>query len=173
MSILIQIARIAVAVVVGFVGGWLLFMPLHIRLLPPGLFVPLCMVAVWFLLPRFFPAFRSTSVAERPVTLQANGKPFQATHRTKNLAVNADTGQVWCRDKKGKEWLLDSLDIRGWKHEWTDRSNAYGMIAHNDNYLVIETRDINHPTHRVWMGGHFKHEHAKEWHARLTTMLKS
>lgn len=126
MSILIQIARIAVAVVAGFVGGWLLFMPLHIRLLPPGLFVPLCMVAVWFLLPRFFPAFRSTPVAEEPATFQTNGKPFQATHRTENLAVNTNTGQVWCRDKKGKEWLLDSLDIRGWKHEWTDRSNAYG-----------------------------------------------
>jgi len=165
--------RIILAIIAGFIGGWLLFMPLHIRLLPPGMVVPSCMVVAWFLLPRLFPAFRSPSVAEGPVTLQVGGKLFQATHRTKNLAINARTGQVWCRDTKGREWLLDSLDIRGWKHEWVDRSNQYGMISHNNNELVIETRDTDHPTHRIKMGGHFKHQHAQEWHARLTAMLKS
>lgn len=165
--------RIILAIIAGFVGGWLLFMPLHIRLIPPALFVPFCMVVMWFLLPKFSPVFRSTSAVEGPVTLQVNGRPFQATHRTKNLAINASTGQVWCRDTKGREWLLDSLDIRSWKHEWVDRSNQYGMISHNNNELVIETRDTDHPIHRIKIGGHFKHQHAREWHARLTAMLKS
>jgi len=171
MGLLIQLGRIALAIVAGFVGGWLLFMPLHIRLLPPGLFVPFCMVAVWFLLPRLFPAFRSTSVAEGPVTLQVNGQTFQATHCTKNLAINATTGQVWFRDTKGKEWLLDRADIRTWDHQWVDQPNKYGHIWHNSNHLVITTRSVDHPTHKISMGHWNKHELAKEWHARLTAML--
>lgn len=175
MGILIQIVRVAVAIVAGFIAGWLLFFLVGLRFLPPGLLVPGCMVAAWLLLPRFFPAFKPRHKTENagPITLQVNGQPFQATHHAKNVAINTDTGQVWCRDTKGREWLLDSLDIRGWKHEWVDRSNQYGMISHNDNQLVIETRDLDHPIHRIKMGGHFKHAQAQEWHARLTAMLKS
>jgi hypothetical protein len=175
MGILIQMARIALAIVAGFIAGWLLFFVIGLRFLPPGLLVPGCMVAAWFLLPRLFPAFKTQPKAagSGPTTLQVNGQPFHATHHAKNVAINATTGHVWFRDTKGKEWILASGDIRSWNHEWTDRSNGHGMVAHNDNYLVITTNNLDHPTHRIRMGGHFKHELAKEWHARLTAMLKS
>lgn len=175
MGILIQMARIALAIVAGFIAGWLLFFVVGLRFLSPGLLVPGCMVAAWFLLPRLFPAFKTQPKAETagPATLQVNGQPFHATHHAKNVAINATTGHVWFRDTKGKEWILASGDIRSWNHEWTDRSNAHGMVAHNDNHLVITTNDVDHPTHKIRMGGHFKHELAKEWHARLTAMLKS
>lgn len=168
-----QVLRVLIALVAGFVAGWMLYVPFHVHLLPPGLLVPVCMVAAWVLLPRLFPALRPRPADEGPAQIQTNGRTFDATHRTKNLAINANTRQVWFRDKKSKEWILSSSDIRSWDHEWMDRSNQYGMIAHNDNYLVIKTNDIDHPTHKIKMGGHFKHELAKEWHARLTTMLKS
>lgn len=172
--LLIQMARIVLAIVAGFMAGWLLFFVVRLRFLPPGLLVPGCMVAVWFLLPRLFPAFKTQPKAagSGPITSQVNGQPFQATHHTKNVAINA-AGQVWFRDTKGKEWILDPEDIRSWKHEWTDRSNQYGMIAHNNNFLIITTNNLDHPTHRIKMGGHFQHELAKEWHARLTALLKS
>jgi hypothetical protein len=168
-----QILRVIAALIAGFFGGFILYVPLHIRLLPPSLFVPACMIATWFLLPRFLPMFRSRPADAGPTQIQLNGRTFEATHGTKNLAINASTRELWFRDKKGKQWILGADDIRTWNHEWTDRSNNYGMIAHNDNYLVLTTDDIDHPTHKIWMGGHFKHEHAKEWHARLTAMLKS
>jgi len=175
MGILIQMVRIALAIVAGFIAGWLLFFVIGLHFPPPGLLVPGCMVAVWFLLPRLFPAFKTRPKAETagPATLHANGQVFQATHHAKNVAINATTGHVWFRDTKGKEWILASGDIRSWNHEWTDRSNGHGMVAHNDNYLVITTNSLDHPTHKIRMGGHFKHELAKEWHARLTAMLKS
>lgn len=175
MGLLIQIARIAVAIVAGFIAGWLLFFVVGLRFLPPGLLVPGCMLGAWFLLPRLFPVFKPHPKTENagPITLHANGHSFEATHHTKNVAINAVTRQVWFRDTKGKEWILSPGDIRSWNHEWTDRSNAHGMVAHNDNRLVITTNDLNHPTHKIKMGGHFKHDLAKEWHARLTAMLKS
>ena len=175
MGILIQMGRIALAIVAGFIGGWLLYMVVHIRLLPPGLLVPLCMIAAWFLLPRLLPAFKTQpkSVGSGPITLQVNDQSFHATHHTKNVAINATTGQVWFRDTKSREWLLDREDIRRWKHEWVDQPNVYGKIWHNDNCLIITTNDVDHPTHKISMGGHFKHELAQEWHARLTAMLKT
>lgn len=177
MGILIQMARIALTIVAGFIAGGILYMVGPFRILPLGLWVLLGIAAAWFLLPRLFPVLKAqpeTRAANSgPITLQVNGQPFEATHHAKNVAINATTGHVWFRDTKGKEWILASGDIRSWNHEWTDRSNGHGMVAHNDNYLVITTNSLDHPTHKIRMGGHFKHELAKEWHARLTAMLKS
>ncbi|BFI95489.1 MAG: hypothetical protein RSP_09990 [Rhodanobacter sp.] len=173
MGILIQIVRVALSIVAGFIAGWLLFFVVGLRFLPPGLLVPGCMVAVWFLLPRLFPVFKPQPKTENagPITLHANGHSFEATHHAKNVAINAATGQVWFRDTKGKEWLLNREDVRRWKHEWVDQPNGYGKIWHNDNYLILTTADVDHPTHKIKMGSHFQHELAKEWHARLTAML--
>lgn len=175
MNFVTHAGRLLVSQVAGFIAALLLYRVGHIHFLPPVLLIPLCLVAAWFLLPRLFPAFKAPPKAENagPITLQANGRPFYASHHTKNVAINSTTGQVWLRDTKGKEWVLESTSIRNWNHEWTDRSNGNGVLTHGNNYLVITTNDVDHPTHKISMGGHFKHEHAKEWHARLTAMLKS
>ncbi len=173
MGLLIQVGRIVLAIVAGFIAGWLLVFVAGLRFLPPGLMVPACMVAAWFLLPRVFPAFKPRPKTENagPITLQVNGQPFQATHHTRNIAINATTGQVWFRDTQGREWLLDRADVRTWDHQWVDQPNKYGHIWHNSNHLVITTRSVDHPKHKISMGHWNKHELAKEWHARLTAML--
>lgn len=177
MSFLTHGARLIVSFVAGFVAAWLLYRIGHIHVLPPVLLIGLCMIAAWFLLPRLFPTFKAPSATQTansgPITLHVNGQPFVATHHTKNVALSAVTGQVWIRDTKGQEWLLDRDDIRSWNLEWKDASNAYGKLTHHDHCLVLTTNDLDHPTHRIKMGGHFKHEQAQEWHARLTAMLKS
>jgi hypothetical protein len=176
MTFLTHGTRLIVSLVAGFVAALLFYRIIHLHVFPPLLLIGLCTVAGWFLLPRLFPALKSqsTSRTERsgPITLQVNGRPFEATHHTKNVALNATTGQVWFRDTNGKEWLLDRLDIRSWNLDWKDASNAYGKITHHDHYLVLTTNDLDHPMHKISMGGHSKHEQAKEWHARLTAMLK-
>lgn len=169
--LLIQMARIALAIVAGFIAGWLLFFVVRLRFLPPGLLVPGCMVAVWFLLPRFIPKLKTEAPDSASGPVQADGQRFEPTHRTKNIAINAQTRQIWFRDKKGKTWILDSHDIVGWSHEWTDRPTSLG-VGHHDNYLFLKTNNLDQPTHTIWFGGHSKHELAKAWHARLTAMLK-
>jgi hypothetical protein len=173
MSLLTHGTRLIVSLVVGFITALLLYRIGHIHVLPPVLLIGLCMVGMWFLLPRFVPKFKAPAKTDSSGPLMVNGQLFQATHHTKNVALNATTGQVWFRDTKGKEWLLDRQDIRGWDLDWKDASNAYGKITHHDHYLVITTRSVDNPTHKISMGGHFKHELAKEWHARLTALLKS
>lgn len=165
--------RLIVSLVAGFIVALLLYRIGHIHVLPPTLLILLCAVAAWFLLPRIIPAFKSPAKTDSAGPLTVNGQSFQATHHTKNVAINATTGQVWFRDTRGKEWVLDRQDIRAWDLDWKDASNAYGKITHHDHYLVIKTRSVDHPTHKISMGGHFKHEQAQEWHARLTAMLKS
>ncbi len=83
MGALIQIGRIALAIVLGFIAAWLLF-TVTSRLLPPGLLVPGCMVAVWFFLPRFVPKFKAAKfkAADNAASPQApwvisNGPPLQ------------------------------------------------------------------------------------------------
>lgn len=61
-----QALRIALALVGGFMLGWLLFTVLHFRLLMPGLLVPVCMGLVWWLLPRFVPRFKPASTHSGP-----------------------------------------------------------------------------------------------------------
>jgi hypothetical protein len=173
MSLLTQGARLIVSLVLGFVAAWLLYRIGHIHVLSPVILIGLCTVAAWFLLPRFIPTFKTPAKTDSSGPLTVNGQSFHATHHTKNVALNATTGQVWFRDTKGKEWLLDRRDIRSWNLDWKDASNAYGKITHHDHYLVIMTNDVDHPTHKISMGGHFKHELAQEWHARLTALLKS
>jgi len=147
MGLLIQVGRIVLAIVAGFIAGWLLVFVAGLRFLPPGLMVPACMVAAWFLLPRVFPAFKPRPKTENagPITLQVNGQPFQATHHTRNIAINATTGQVWFRDTQGREWLLDRADVRTWDHQWVDhpirqacghRAEAHGAQLHQ-NHLQL------------------------------------
>src|SRR5215469_8023217 len=42
MGLLIQVGRIVLAIVAGFIAGWLLVFVAGLRFLPPGLMVPAC-----------------------------------------------------------------------------------------------------------------------------------
>lgn len=162
MGFLIQLVRIILAVVIGFFASCLLIAVIGERFVSAVVLNLICWVVTWWLLPRLIPAFKKKTHPKLP---------FEATHRAKNVAINGDTGQVWFRDTKGKEWIFSSDEIRNWSHEWTNLTNNFGQIWHTKNVLVIATRDLDHPTHKIPMGGHSKHELAKEWHERLTAML--
>lgn len=162
MGVLIQLVRIILTVVVGFIASILLIAVIGTSDVSSVLLTLCCWAATWFLLPRLIPALKK----------RANPKlEFEATHSAKNVAINAHTGQVWFRDTRGKEWILSQEEIRSWRHEWTNMSNNYGAIWHTKNVLIIATNDLDHPTHTIAMGGHSKHKLADEWHARLTAML--
>jgi hypothetical protein len=92
---LIQFLRIVIAVVAGFVIGWCVFFVLHVRVLPPGLLVPVCMALVWWALPRFAPRFKRVSSHRGPplaVTTEAEwtviaARPSPLPRRGPVLAV--------------------------------------------------------------------------------------
>lgn len=168
-----QVLRAVLALILGYILGKIAAAPLFLMglwSLRPVVFLA-SMVLVWFLLPRVIPKLKTEASDSASGPVQASGQHFEPTHRAKNIAINAQTGQIWFRDKKGKQWILNSHDIVGWSHEWTDRPTNLG-VGHHDNYLFLKTNNLDHPTHTIWFGGHFKHELAKEWHARLTAMLK-
>lgn len=173
MNYLIQIVRIGISLIGGIVVAFFLNVILGVRILPPIILMAICVLALWFLLPRVVPFFENKPRGPKsgPITIHVNGKTFEATHHTKNIAINAATGQMWFRDDKGRQWLLDRSQIRTWTHEWRDISNNYGAVASKNNFLVLTTNDVDHPTHRIPMGGHFQHQLAKEWSARLTAFL--
>lgn len=175
MNYLIQIVRLSISLVVGIIAAFFLNVIINVRILPPLLLMGLCVLVLWFFLPRLIPFFQNKPRGRKsgPITIDVNGEKFQATHHAENIAINATTKQVWFRDHKGRQWLLDRPEIETWNLEWRDISNNYGAVAHKDNYIVITTNNIDHPTHKIPMGGHFKHDLAKEWHARLTALLNS
>lgn len=162
MGFLIQLVRFILTVVVGFIASILLITVLGLSEVSSVLLTLCCWIATWFLLPRVIPALKKKSHPKLK---------FEATHRAKNMAINAHTRQVWFRDTRGKEWILSPEDIRTWRHEWTNLSNNYGGQWQTKNVLIITTNDLDHPTHTIAMGGHSKHKLAAEWQERLTAML--
>lgn len=47
-----------------------------------------------------------------------------------------------------------------------------GAVAHHgQRQEIITTNDMDHPTHKIKMGSHFKYELTQEWYARLTALL--
>jgi hypothetical protein len=70
-----QALRLIVAIIGGFVIDWLIVVFLHIRLVSPVILLPISMIALWFLLPRFLPTFKPKPAVSKgpPLTLTEDG----------------------------------------------------------------------------------------------------
>ncbi|WP_449429139.1 hypothetical protein [Rhodanobacter umsongensis] len=184
------IVRLLIAVVAGYLLRPVLaaLLPFHIGFSPVLWFLVWILTAtgVWFLWPSLLRALRKGTTATA-LPVPSGQEPFTATHRCKNLAIDANSGRVWAKDDRGKVWVLEKDDIRSWNHRWTDLAHQYrGVptgVSSCKNYIELNTRSLDHPTIRVlfnqwsdaWGFGAAKknHEQAVEWHARLSTFINS
>jgi hypothetical protein len=71
-----QVLRVLAAVIGGFVIDWLIVVFLHIRLVSPVILLPASMIAIWFLLPKFLPAFTPKPAVSKgpPLSLSEEGE---------------------------------------------------------------------------------------------------
>lgn len=130
---LIQFLRVVIAIVAGFVIGWCVFFVLHVRVLPPGLLVPVCMALVWWALPRFAPRFKHVSGQSGPpltVTTEAEwtviaARPSPLPKRGPVLAVLAPLPVAICFFSSG--YILAGLGL------WAVVTTLIFTLMHHGN----------------------------------------
>lgn len=101
---------------------------------------------------------------------------FEATHAHDNLAINTHRAQIWTRDERGKELVLEAREVREWTHLFVpDR----GYKANNRIQLTTTRLDVpvitvpfNRHSATVW-GAPKNAAECEEWHARLSAFLRS
>lgn len=99
---------------------------------------------------------------------------FEATHAHDNLAINTHRAQIWTRDERGKEVVLEAREVRQWTHLFVpDR----GYKANNRIQLTttrLDTPSITIPFNRhsatIW-GAPKNAQECEEWHGRLSAFL--
>jgi hypothetical protein len=104
------------------------------------------------------------------------GKAFDATHRSKNLALDANSGALWCKDDKGRVHVFERGQVTAWEHNWVEASYRNGVFLLKKNVLVLKVASLDAPRvtvkfDRCWDGSTFgskaNHEEAADWMERL------
>ena len=94
-------------------------------------------------------------------------KDFQPTVLHRNIQLDTTTDRLWVRPVRGEPQVLARGQIKGWKHEWVDRSNAF-RVNRMKNTISFRTDDVRAPLLKVAFENYAI---ADEWHARLSTWI--
>ncbi|MGH8053734.1 MAG: hypothetical protein ACREP4_07425 [Stenotrophomonas sp.] len=101
-------------------------------------------------------------------------RDLNATHWHDNIAINAQNGNVWLREKSGRAIVVHSSDIKNLNHTWASNNNAQAYR----NRLEVTVNNLDKP---VWVIEFDRHneswiykgrnkQEANEWAARLSSL---
>jgi hypothetical protein len=119
----------------------------------------LCSVVPWLLLKNY----------KAPLPPSSTPTDFMPSFKHEKIALDTNNNQLWVKPMTGKPMVIARGDILGWNHEWVDAHNAFGMLFHVKNRIVLRIRNLEKPTVTVNFGR--AHLTAKEWQARLTNWI--
>lgn len=99
---------------------------------------------------------------------------FPSTHRHANVAINANNGNVWLREKSGRTGIVHASEIQNVRHTWVTNSNGQAYR----NRLEVTVNNLDKPVWIIefdchnenWVYKGRNKQEANEWSARLSSL---
>ena len=136
-------------------------------------------VFVGFLLLALGWKYKPIGQVRKPFSIPAD---FNATHWNKNIALNANTGALWVRDKSGQTATFGRSDLLGWEMKnsvFKSTAVAGPRDTPMDNELLVKAKSIDKPVWTVQFnahssltgrGNHDNHQELRDWYERLNAV---
>jgi hypothetical protein len=105
---------------------------------------------------------------------------FIAKYSNENIALDLDNGQLWARDKTGKQKVFHKSEIVRWEYDSTHDAR---VNANFRSYITLHVKDLDKPIWHIQFNRHWpdsiiwqgrkNNAEAKEWYSRLTTWVNN